>query len=84
EFGSVGWNAGLLLALGSGAADLLGVVAFSVGAARGLISIVLIATAVFPLIAVGMSVAYLHERPVANQYVGIGLVAAGLLVLGLR
>ena len=27
--------------------------------------------------------AYLGERPVPNQYVGVGLVAAGLVLLGL-
>jgi uncharacterized membrane protein len=35
------------------------------------------------LIAVALSIAWLHERPVANQYVGIALVVTGLLVLGL-
>jgi uncharacterized membrane protein len=25
----------------------------------------------------------LHERPVANQYLGVGLVVVGLLMLGL-
>jgi uncharacterized membrane protein len=35
------------------------------------------------LIAVVLSVAYLHERPVPNQYVGIALVVVGLLMLGL-
>jgi uncharacterized membrane protein len=82
EFGRVGWNAGVLLALGSGAADLLGVVSYSIGASRGLLSVVLIASAVFPLIAVALSVAILHERPVPNQYVGIALVVTGLAVLG--
>ncbi len=83
EFGRVGWNSGLAMAIGSGAADLLGVVAYSVGASRGLLSIVLIASAVFPLIAVALSVAFLHERPVPNQYAGIALTVLGLLVLGL-
>jgi uncharacterized membrane protein len=83
EFDRVGWNAGVLFALASGAADLLGVVSYSIGASRGLLSVVLIASAVFPLIAVALSVALLHERPVANQYAGIALVVAGLLVLGL-
>lgn len=82
EFDRVGWNAGVMVALLSGAGDLLGVVTYSIGAARGLVSVVLIASAVFPLIAVAMSIAWLHERPVANQYVGIALVVAGLLVLG--
>lgn len=83
EFDHVGWNLGLVIALASGAADLLGVVTYSIGAAEGLLSVVLIASAVFPLIAVALSIAVLHERPVTNQYVGIGLVVAGLLVLGL-
>ncbi|MGZ8581123.1 MAG: EamA family transporter [Actinomycetota bacterium] len=83
EFDRLGWNVGLVLALASGAADLLGVVTYSIGASQGLLSIVLIASAVFPLIAVALSIGFLHERPVANQYLGIALVVAGLLVLGL-
>lgn len=83
EYGNLGWNTGLVVALASGAADLLGVVAYSIGAAEGLLSIVLIASAVFPLVAVGLSIAVLHERPAPNQYVGIALVVSGLLVLGL-
>ena len=83
EYGNLRWNAGLAIALASGAADLLGVVAYSIGAAEGLLSIVLIASAVFPLVAVGLSIAVLHERPATNQYVGIALVVMGLLVLGL-
>lgn len=83
DFDRVGWNAGLLLAVVSGAADLIGVVTYSIGASEGLLSIVLVASAVFPLIAVALSVAFLHERPVLNQYVGICLVVLGLLVLGL-
>jgi uncharacterized membrane protein len=34
------------------------------------------------LIAVGLSIAFLHERPVTNQYVGIALVVTGLVALG--
>ena len=83
EFDRLGWNLALVWALASGAADLLGVVTYSIGASRGLVSIVLIASAVFPLIAVSLSIAFLHERPVANQYVGIGLVVTGLVALGI-
>lgn len=83
EFDHVGWNLGLAIALASGAADLLGVVTYSIGASQGLLSVVLIASAIFPLIAVALSIAILHERPVPNQYLGIALVVAGLLVLGL-
>ena len=42
----------------------------------------LAASAVFPLVAVVLSVLILHERLVPNQYVGIALVAMGLLMLG--
>ena len=70
-------------ALFVGGSDLLGVFAYTVGAERGVVIPVLIASAVFPLIAVVLSVAYLHERPVANQYVGIVLTVAGLVIVGL-
>lgn len=74
---------GLWVALLAGVADLLGVVTFSAGSERGLNSIVLAASAVFPLIAVTLSVIVFHERIVANQVVGIVLTVGGLLLLGL-
>ena len=76
-------GAGLWIALLAGAADLLGVVTYSIGAARGFVSIVLAASAVFPLIAVVLSIAVFEERVVPNQVVGIALVIGGLLLLGL-
>jgi uncharacterized membrane protein len=74
---------GLWIALLAGAADIVGVVSFSIGSTRGLISIVLAASAVFPLIAIGLSIAVFKERIVANQVAGIVLVVGGLLLLGL-
>jgi uncharacterized membrane protein len=74
---------GLGLAVVSGAADTLGVVSYSFGAERDSVSIILATSAIFPLIAVGASHVWLHERLVANQYVGIALVVAGLILLGL-
>ena len=76
-------GAGLWIALLAGAADLLGVVMYSAGSERGFISIVLAASAVFPLIAVVLSILVFGERVVANQVVGIVLVVGGLLLLGL-
>jgi len=76
-------RAGIVAALGVGVADLVGVIGYAYGASVGLVTIVLVASAVFPLIAVALSVIYLGERPVANQYVGVALTAAGLVVLGL-
>jgi uncharacterized membrane protein len=73
---------GLLIALLAGAADIVGVVSLSIGAERGDNSIVLAASAVFPLIAVALSIVVLKERLVPNQVVGVALVVLGLLLLG--
>ena len=59
------------------------VAALTVGAEAGFVIPVLIASAVFPLIAVALSVAFLHERPVPNQYVGVVLTVVGLLIVGI-
>jgi drug/metabolite transporter (DMT)-like permease len=74
---------GLWIALLAGAGDILGVVMFSAGSERGLNSIVLAASAVFPLIAITLSLIVFKERLVPNQLVGVVLVVAGLLLLGL-
>ena len=83
EITGIGKNRMTAAAVGIGVADLLGVIAYASGAAKGFISIVLTASAVFPLIAVVLSIVLLHERPVPNQYAGIALVIVGLLLLGL-
>ena len=77
-----GGAVGIGLALAAGAADILGVTTYSYGTESGFLSIVLAASAVFPLVAVVLSVWFLHERPVTNQYAGIALVVIGLLLLG--
>lgn len=76
-------RAAAIAAVTVGGADLIGVLGFSIGAEAGFVTPVLIASAVFPLIAVALSVAFLHERPVPNQYAGVLLVVAGLLLVGL-
>jgi uncharacterized membrane protein len=73
---------GIVLALATGAADILGVASFSAGTTAGYLSIVLAASAVFPLVAVALSHYVLGERLVPNQYVGIAAVVGGLLLLG--
>jgi uncharacterized membrane protein len=83
ELSRVRLGFGLWIALLAGAGDILGVVMFSAGSERGLNSIVLAASAVFPLIAVTLSVIVFKERLVANQLVGVALVVGGLLLLGL-
>jgi uncharacterized membrane protein len=70
-------------AAAAGAFDLIGVASYSAGATRGFLSVVLAASAVFPAIAVALSVIFLKERLVVNQYVGIAVVIGGLLLLAL-
>ncbi|MGZ4130005.1 MAG: EamA family transporter [Actinomycetota bacterium] len=74
---------GVLIALFAGVVDVIGVIGLSVGADRGFVSVTIAASAVFPLVAVVLAFAILRERLVPNQFVGIGLVIAGLLMLGL-
>jgi uncharacterized membrane protein len=83
QLGALRPGFGLWVALLAGAADILGVVSYSIGATHGFVSIVLAASAVFPLIAVTLSVVVFKERVVANQVAGIVLVVGGLLLLGL-
>jgi drug/metabolite transporter (DMT)-like permease len=83
ELSQVRLGVGLWIALLAGAADILGVVTFSAGSERGLNSIVLAASAVFPLIAITLSVLVFKERMVPNQVAGVALVIGGLLLLGL-
>ena len=71
------------LAVLVGVVELLGTIAYARGAEVGLVSIVTAASATYPLIPVFGGVAVLHERPAPNQYLGVGLVIAGLVVLGL-
>jgi drug/metabolite transporter (DMT)-like permease len=74
---------GVTFGLLAGAADILGVATFSLGAERVDVSILLASSAIFPLIAVVASFVWLHERLVTNQYAGVGLVVCGLVLLGL-
>ena len=67
----------------AGLFDLMGVAAYAAGAGRGYLSVVLAASAIFPVIAVALSILYLHERLVFNQYLGVAAVVGGLLLLAL-
>jgi drug/metabolite transporter (DMT)-like permease len=83
EVHEVGFNAGSWVAAGTGLADMVGVFAFVWGATHAPLSIVLTASAIFPLIAVGLSIAFLHERPVLNQLIGACIAVLGLMILGI-
>jgi uncharacterized membrane protein len=76
--------AGLSFATVAGLADVLGVTSYSFAAGRGYeVSILLASSAVFPVIAVALSIALLRERLATNQLVGVATVVLGLAMLGL-
>lgn len=76
-------RAGLVLAAGVGLMELLGTISYAWGAEVGLLSIVTVASATYPLIPVIGGVVLLHERPAPTQYAGVVLVIVGLMLLGL-
>jgi drug/metabolite transporter (DMT)-like permease len=65
-----------------GLVDLVGTISYSRGAEIGLVSIVTAVSATYPLIPVFGSVALFGERPAPNQYAGVAMVIAGLMLLG--
>jgi uncharacterized membrane protein len=73
----------LRLAAFGGVVELLGTMVYARGAEVGLVSIVTAASATYPFIPVLGGVVLLHERMVPNQYVGVALVVAGLMLLAL-
>jgi drug/metabolite transporter (DMT)-like permease len=78
---AVGANA-IALAMVLGLVDLGGTLSYSRGAEVGFVSIVTAVSATYPLIPVFGSVALFGERPAPNQYAGVAMVIAGLVLLG--
>ena len=68
-------------ALAAGVLDILGFAAFARGSELGFEAITAAASAVYPLIPVVAGVVYLHERPTAPKWAGVGLVITGLILL---
>ena len=73
----------LLIVVGSGVADYLGLAAFARGSQVGLVSITAAFSASFPLIVIAASLVMFRERPSARQWVGIMTAIGGLILLGL-
>jgi drug/metabolite transporter (DMT)-like permease len=76
-------SAALPLTVAIGIVDMLGAVAYAVGADLGFIAIVTAASATYPIVPVLGGMRFLRERPAPNQLVGVGLVVGGLLAVGL-
>ena len=63
--------------------DTAGYVAFNFGVRHAETSIVATAAAPYAVVPIAAGVALLHERPAPIQWAGVGLVIAGLVLLGL-
>jgi drug/metabolite transporter (DMT)-like permease len=66
-----------------GVLDTAGYAAFNLGVRHADTSIVAAASAPYAVIPIVMGVAVLHERPAWVQWLGVGLVIGGLVLLGL-
>jgi drug/metabolite transporter (DMT)-like permease len=69
--------------VGIAVVDTLGYVAFNFGVRHEDTSVVATAAAPYAVVPIVAGVMLLHERPRTTQWAGIGLVIAGLVVLGL-
>jgi drug/metabolite transporter (DMT)-like permease len=59
-------------------------VLLSLGIASGFASFVMTGSGAYPLIPALLAIAVLHERLAPNQYVGVAVLVAGLVALGLQ
>jgi drug/metabolite transporter (DMT)-like permease len=73
----------LAMIVGIAVVDTLGYVAFNFGVRHEDTAVVATAAAPYAVVPIVAGVMLLHERPRATQWVGIGLVIAGLVLLGL-
>jgi drug/metabolite transporter (DMT)-like permease len=73
----------LMTIAGIAVVDTLGYVAFNFGVRHADTSVVATAAAPYAVVPIVAGVMLLHERPRASQWAGIGLVIAGLVLLGL-
>ena len=65
------------------AVDTIGYVAFNFGVRHADTSIVATAAAPYSVVPIVVGVALMDERPTPTQWAGVGLVIAGLVLLGL-
>ena len=73
-----------ILPLGVGLFETAGLVMYSVGTQIAATSIVATISSTFTLIPILFGITFLRERPAVNQLVGVCMVIAGLLLLGIK
>jgi len=74
----------LALVAAVGVLDTLGNVAFVLGVSSGQAAITATGSGLYPLVPALLGIGLLGERLAPNQYLGIAIVVAGLVALGLR
>ncbi len=72
---------GLVLAIAAGLVDVTGLVAFNIGLEVSLAWLVGLASSFAPAVAVLVAVLFLGERPRTIQWLGLAVIAAGLLLV---
>jgi drug/metabolite transporter (DMT)-like permease len=84
ELGSPDWSRGLLLTVvGLAIVDTSGYALFNIGVGVADTSVVATASAPYAVVPIVMGVVLLSERPARTQWLGIALVLAGIVLLGL-
>ncbi|MFN2521082.1 MAG: EamA family transporter [Candidatus Limnocylindria bacterium] len=63
--------------------DIAANVAYVLGVQSGFASVVATGSAVYPLLPAGLAIGFLGERLAPNQYIGVVVLVAGLVALGL-
>ena len=84
SFASLRDRRALMLIVIVGVLDTGANVLLSLGIASGFASFVMTGSGAYPLIPALLAIAVLHERLAPNQYVGVAVLVAGLVALGLQ
>ncbi len=75
---------GIAWAAAAGLTDVVGLLAFSRGGAAGQVAVTAAVSSVYPVIPLVAGLAMFGERLSRRQLAGVGLIVAGLALIGLR
>jgi drug/metabolite transporter (DMT)-like permease len=75
---------GVAWAAAAGLTDVVGLLAFSRGGAAGQVAVTAAVSSVYPAIPLVAGLAIFGERLSRRQLAGVGLIVAGLALIGLR
>jgi drug/metabolite transporter (DMT)-like permease len=82
--GGIRLRAGPCLALGGGLCETVGLICFSIATQLAATSVAAMIASTFTLVPLVFGVFRLGERPAASQWLGVGLVVIGLVLLAIK